>query len=179
MRMRMLRTVDRINRVLHPAQCIPRVRKILRECISRVLPLRALIARSRGAQRAPRTCRYIDNLQSFVRMVGVAKDPRTGAIRSDMPRVVLHDQADFARRPIHPAECPRPNGEHQVARASEECFVYEELIVPVLVQALESATVAPDPVHPRSRIARKLDPLRLERMELRMNHGARERNRRG
>ncbi len=55
-------------------------------------------------------------------------------------------------------------------------FVHEELIVAVLVKAFEAATVAPDAVHARRRIAREFDPFRFQRMELRMNHGARKRD---
>ena len=60
---------------------------------------------------------------------------------------------------------------------AEKGLVNQELVVAVLVQAFEAAAIAADAVHARRRVARELDPFRLQRMELRMNHGARKRDR--
>ena len=57
--------------------------------------------------------------------------------------------------------------------------MHDELVVAVFVEALQARTVAAHAMHARRRIARELDPPGLQRMELRMNHGARERNHRG
>src|SRR5437763_20621 len=46
----------------------------------------------------------------------------------------------------------------------------------MLVEALGTRAVAPDAVHTRSGIGGKLDPLRVSRVKLRMDNGARERN---
>ena len=55
--------------------------------------------------------------------------------------------------------------------------MHDELIIVVLVQALESRAVAANAVHARGRVACELDPLRLKGVKLRMNDGAREGNR--
>jgi hypothetical protein len=54
--------------------------------------------------------------------------------------------------------------------------VDDELVVAVLVEALESGAVAAHAMHARSGIAGELDPLGFERVELRVYDGARERN---
>ena len=54
--------------------------------------------------------------------------------------------------------------------------MHQELVVAVLVQAFQTGAVAPDAMHARRRVACELDPFRLERMELRMNHRAWKRN---
>ena len=51
-----------------------------------------------------------------------------------------------------------------------------ELIVRVLVEALDAGTIAADAMHARGGIAGELDPLGFERVKLRMDDGARERN---
>ena len=61
-------------------------------------------------------------------------------------------------------------------RGSQERFVHQKLVVAVLVQALHAGAVAADAMHARRRVARELDPLRLERVKLRMDHGSRKRN---
>ena len=78
--------------------------------------------------------------------------------------------------PVHPAKRVRPDGEDQIAGAAEEGFVNDELVVAVFVEALEAGAVAAHAVHARGGIAGEFDPLGLERMELRMDDGARERN---
>ena len=54
--------------------------------------------------------------------------------------------------------------------------MYDELIVPVLVQAFHPRAVAPHAMHPRRGIGGELDPFRFERMELRVNNRAGKRN---
>ncbi len=49
-----------------------------------------------------------------------------------------------------------------------------EFVVAVVVEAFEAGAVAADAVHARGGVAGELDPLRVERMELRMDHGARK-----
>ncbi len=65
------------------------------------------------------------------------------------------------------AEGMRPDGEHQVAGGAEKGLVDDELVVAVLVEALQAGAVAAHAMHARRGIARELDPLGLERMELR------------
>ena len=101
-----------------------------------------------------------------------------GAVGRDVPAVEFRDGADVARRPIHAAQRARPDGEDQIAGAAEESLVHDELVVAVLVEALEAGAVAAHAMHARSGIAGELDPLRLERMKLRMDDGARKRNQR-
>src|SRR5262249_33254169 len=90
--------------------------------------------------------------------------------------VELDDRTNLASCPIHTAERARPNGEHQVSSRAQEGFMDQKLLVAVLVEAFDPFSVAPHAVHPWRRIARKLDPLRIERMKLRMNHCSRERD---
>ena len=52
--------------------------------------------------------------------------------------------------------------------------MHDELLVVVLVQALEPGAVAADPEHARRRIAGELDPVCVGRVELRMDHRAGE-----
>ena len=52
----------------------------------------------------------------------------------------------------------------------------QELVVAVLVQAFQTAAIAADAVHARRRVAREFNPFRFQRVELRMNDGARKWN---
>jgi len=96
-----------------------------------------------------------------------------------VPGIVIGDGANRAGGPIHRAEGARPDREHQIAGGAEEGLVHDELVVAVFVEALQARTVAAHAMHARRGIARELDPAGLERMELRMDHRARERNHRG
>src|SRR5262249_14185466 len=78
--------------------------------------------------------------------------------------------------PVHPAKRVGPDGEDQVAGRAKEGLMYQELVITVLVKALHTGAVAPDSMHPRCGVACKLDPFGIERMKLRVNHGARKRN---
>ena len=51
-----------------------------------------------------------------------------------------------------------------------------EFVVAVAVQAFQSGAIAADTVHARRGIARKLDPVAIERMKLGMDDGAGKRN---
>ena len=54
--------------------------------------------------------------------------------------------------------------------------MHDKLVVPVMMQALHSDPVAAHAKHARRRITCKDQPIRFQRMELRMNHSSRERN---
>ena len=54
--------------------------------------------------------------------------------------------------------------------------MHDELVVAVLIQTFHAAPVPPDAKHARRRIARKDQPFRFERMKLRVDNGAVERN---
>ena len=64
-------------------RCVARLREIFRQCVARLAPLRALVARLAEAQLAARAGCRIDDLQAFVGMIGVAEDAlaaRSGAM---------------------------------------------------------------------------------------------------
>jgi hypothetical protein len=54
--------------------------------------------------------------------------------------------------------------------------VHDEFVVAVLVEALQGGAVAAHAMHARSGVTGKFDPLRLERVELRVDDGAGERD---
>lgn len=81
----------------------------------------------------PRAGSRVDDLKAFIRVVGVAQHTAAAAVGRDVPGIVLHDRADFARGPVHAAQRARPDREHQVAGFAEKGFVNQELIVAVLV----------------------------------------------
>src|ERR1700721_870252 len=116
-------------------------------------PLRALAARIAQAELTPRAGNGVDDLQSLIRVIGVAEYALAAAVGSNVPRVVLHNGTDFARGPVHAAQSARPDRTHQVPSVTEKGFVDHELIIAVLVEAFETPAVAPDAVHSRSRIA--------------------------
>src|SRR5262245_7531050 len=109
-------------------------------------------------------------------MIGIAKHARSGAVRRDVPGVELGYRPHFASGPVQPTKRLRPYREHQVTRGPQKGLVHDELVVSMFVETLEPGAVAPHAVHARRRIAGEFDPLRIERMKLRMNHRARERN---
>src|SRR5688572_11629696 len=105
-------------------------------------------------------------------MIRVEQHPAAVGAGSDMPAVVLSDDANLASRPVHPAQPVRPNGKHEIACRAEKRLVYNELIVTVLIKTLEAGAIASYTVHARCRVAGELDPLVIQRMKLRMNHRA-------
>src|ERR1035437_2218155 len=107
-------------------------------------------------------------------MVGVAENAASGTVGSDVPGIVIDDGAYRAGGPIHRTERARPDGEHQIAGASEEGFVHDELVIAMLVEALQARAVAAHAVHARSGIAGERNPCRFQRVELRVDDGARE-----
>src|SRR5260370_16561443 len=109
-------------------------------------------------------------------MVSVAEDAATGAVGSDVPGIVVDDGAHRAGGPIHHAERTRPDGEYQVASAAQEGFVHDELVIAVLVEALQARAVAAHAVHARRGIAGELDPAPLQWPKLRINSAARDRD---
>src|ERR1035437_2284198 len=177
MRMGPLRAVDGIGGGFHPAQLVSGARKILGQGVARVAPLRTLVARFAEAELTTRSGGHVDDLQTFIGMIGVAEDALAATVGRDVPGVVVHDRADFAGGPVHAAQDARPNREYEIATVAKEGLMNQKLVVPVLVEAFEAAAVASDAVHARGRIARELDPFGFERMELGRNDGARKRNR--
>ena len=97
----------------------------------------------------------VNDLQALVGMVSVAEDAAPGTVGSDVPGIVVDDSAYGAGSPIHHAKRVGPDGEHQVARAAEEGLVDDELVVAVLVEALESGAVERDRRRTRSIRARE------------------------
>ena len=89
--MRVLRAVDRVGSILHPTEILAGMGEIFSESVGRFPPLRALIARLAETQLAPCASGDVDNLQSFVRMVGVAQNSLAALVWSDVPGVVFGD----------------------------------------------------------------------------------------
>jgi len=78
-----------------------------------------------------------DDLQSFIRVIGVAEHALAAAVGRDVPGVALHNGADFARwSQSMRHKGARPDREHQVPGAAEKGFVNQKLIVAVLVEAI-------------------------------------------
>src|SRR6185312_7388438 len=121
--------------------------------------------------------RHVDNLNPLIGMIRVAQYALAFAIRRNVPRVVFRDGRDRARRPVHAAKRARPDRKDDIARRAQKCLMDDEFIVTVLVQALKPRAVTPYTMHTRRGVPRELDPLRLQRMKLRMNDSTRKRDR--
>jgi len=80
MGMCVLGAVDGIDGIFHPTEGVARLGEILGEGVAGFAPLRALIARLSKAYRMPCTGGSVDDLQTLVRMVGVAKDAAPGTV---------------------------------------------------------------------------------------------------
>src|SRR5438046_757432 len=100
MRVRVLRTIYRVSRILHPAQGFAGLREIGGNRIARLAPLRALIARFAQAELPARPGSDVDDLESFIGMIGVAQDALAAAIGRDVPGIVFGNGANPARGPI-------------------------------------------------------------------------------
>ena len=70
---RPLGPVDCVGGILHPAQTVAGVREILGNGVTRLPPLRPLVARFAQAELPPRAGSDVDDLQSFIGMVGIAQ----------------------------------------------------------------------------------------------------------
>lgn len=107
MRMGPLRAVDCIGRHFHPTQIVAAsLGEVGGESIRRFCPLCSQIARLAEADELLNAGCGVDQEDTAVRMVGIAKDLRTSAIGRDVPGIGLRwpeieDGGDFARGPIH------------------------------------------------------------------------------
>ena len=171
--MRPLWTVHRIH-ALHPAQIPTRLTarrgEIGSQRIATQAPLRPLIRSCGKAQVPPRTSHNVDRKQSPIRMIGIAQNLRTRAIRRDVPRVELHNRTDGAGSPTHPFQRVRPHRKHQVPRVAKERLMHHKLVVAVFIQTLQARAIPPHAMHPRRGVCRKFNPLGLQRMKLWMDH---------
>ena len=102
--MRLLRPVNGVAGILHPAQIVARLGEIPGQGVSRLAPLRPLVARLAQTETPPHAGSGIDDLQAFVRMIGIAQDAFAAAVRRDVPGVVFGDGRDLARGPVHAAD---------------------------------------------------------------------------
>jgi hypothetical protein len=109
-------------------------------------------------------------------MIGVAQHAGSRPVGGDVPGVEFRNGPDFARGPIHSAQQVRPDGENDIAGTAEKCLVNDELIIAVLMQALHPRPIPPDAEHAGRRIACEQNPIRIDRVKLRMDHRAREGN---
>lgn len=175
-----LRPVNGVGRVLHPTQIrfqlATRGGEIFRKGVAAFAPLRSLIGRLRQADQLLFTGGDVDHLKATIRMVGVAENLGPGAVGRDVPGVEKRKRASLSRVPIHPFKRKGPDGEHQVTGFTQEGLVNDELLIGVLVQALDARAVPANAMHTRRGIGCEFDPLRFERVELRVDHGSREGN---
>src|ERR1700677_4300179 len=102
-----LRAVDGIGGSFHPTEGVARLREVFGQGVAGTPPLAALVARFAQAQLAADAGRGIDDLQTFIRMVGVAEYALAAAVGRDVPGIVFHDGTDLARGPIHAAQGAR------------------------------------------------------------------------
>ena len=118
----------------------------------------------------PLACGHFNNLDADVWVVSITEDPCSGAVGGDVPGVERGNGGDFSSFHSKAFERKGPNGEDQVPRGPEKGFMYDELLIAVLIKTFHLSRVSPDAVHAGSRITGEFNQLFIGRVKLRVDN---------